>query len=368
MKPGFFSELRAAVTPRAAALVLAVLGLQLGFIASYIGAFHHPRPHEIPVAVVVSGDATKALAALNGLPGSPFVAHLVADEAQGRGEILDRVSSAAFILSGTGTNDELLTTSADGVAVAAAVTEVLQRAEQAQGRTVTVYDIKRPLPGDPHGMTAFHLAVAWTVGGFLVAIALGSSRGARQANRHRALIRLLALALYSAAAAAGGVALATRVLGAINGDETRLWWFGALLAFGAGAFAMALQAVLGFVGVGLSALLFVVLGNPSAGGACPAPLLPPFWRTVGSWLPPGAGTDAIRGIVYFHGTGLRHDAALLGCYAVVGMVATLFASVMQEPRRVVLADLQVRPTPAAAPPPPVITPVTVPVPALPPGR
>ena len=360
MKPGFFSELRGAVTPRAAALLLAVLGLQLGFIASYVGAFHHPGPHAIPVALVAPGDAGTVLAGLNGLPGSPIAAHLVEDEAQGRGEILDRAASAVFVLSGSGMNDELLTTSADGSAVATTVTEIFRRAEQARGRTVTVYDVKQATPGDSRGLTAFYLAVGWVVGGYLVAIALGSGRGARQANRHQALVRLLALAVYAAASAAGGVAIATRVLGAISGDETRLWWFGALLVFGTGAFTMALQAVLGFVGVGLSVLLFVVLGNPSAGGAYPAALLPPFWRTVGPWLPPGAGTDAIRGIAYFRGVGLHHDAALLGCYAVVGVLATLFAGVMQEPRRVVLADLQSRPAPARPAPPPVVTPVTVP--------
>src|SRR4051794_13105051 len=113
MKPGFFSELRDAVTPRAATLVLAVLGLQLGFIASYVGAFHHPAPHGIPVAVVVPGEASKVLAGLNGLPGAPLAAHPVAGEAQGRGEIMDRVASAVFLLSASGLNDELLTTSAD---------------------------------------------------------------------------------------------------------------------------------------------------------------------------------------------------------------------------------------------------------------
>lgn len=379
MKPGFYSELRDAVTPRAAALVLAVLGLQLAFIASYIGAFHQPKPHQIPVAVVVPGAATTVLASLNGMPGTPLAAHLVASEAQGRGEIMNRVSSAVFLLSASGQNDELLTTSADGAAVADAVTEVLQRAEQAQGRTVTVYNIKQAGPGDSRGLTAFYLAVGWVVGGYLVAIALGSSKGAKPANRHRALIRLLTLAVYAAASGVGGVAVATRVFGAISGDDTQLWWFGSLLVFGAGAFTMALQAVLGFVGVGVSVLLFVVLGNPSAGGAYPSALLPSFWRTIGPWLPPGAGTHAIRGIVYFEGVGLQRDAVLLGCYATVGVLATLFASAMQEPRRVVLADLQSRTTTVPTPPP-VVTPVTVPgnavtpvvsvrtTAALPPGR
>ena len=364
MKAGFSSELRDAVTPRAAALVLAVLGLQLAFLASYIGAFHHPKPHEIPVAVVVPGDAITVLEQLNGLPGTPLSAHLVASEAQGRGEIENRVASAVFILSGTGVNDELLVASAGGAAVSTAVTEVFTQAEQARGRTVTVYDVKPAVAGDARGLSAFYLAVGWVVGGYLVAIALGTSKGAKAANRHRALIRLLTLALYAAASGAAGTALATRVLGALSGDQTQLCWFGALLVFGAGAFTMALQAVLGLVGTGLSVLLFVVLGNPSAGGAYPPSLLPPFWRTAGPWLPPGAGTDAIRGIVYFHSVGLQRDAVLMGCYAVVGVLATLFASAMQEPRRVVLADLQTRPTT----PPPVVTRVTQPGNAVTPLR
>lgn len=48
---GFLAEFKDAVTTRAALLVLGVLALQLAFITSYIGAFHHPKPSEIPMAV-----------------------------------------------------------------------------------------------------------------------------------------------------------------------------------------------------------------------------------------------------------------------------------------------------------------------------
>jgi hypothetical protein len=109
---------------------------------------------------------------------------------------------------------------------------------------------------------------------------------------------------------------------------------------------MALQAVFGFIGVGLTVLLFVVLGNPSAGGAYPAPLLPTFWRVIGPWLPPGAGTEAIRGIAYFGGAGARPAALLLGTYAVFGIGVTLVASIVQEPRPVRLADLRTKLSPA----------------------
>src|SRR5213078_2642289 len=108
--------------------------------------------------------------------------------------------------------------------------------------------------------------------GYLVAIAVSTSKGARPANRHRAVIRLGALAAYAAVSGALGTVLAYQFFGPLPLD---LAWFGALLVFASGAFAMALQALFGFVGMGLAVVLFVVLGDPSAGGAYPAPLLPP---------------------------------------------------------------------------------------------
>ena len=49
---GFVAELFAAVTARTLLLVIGVLLIQLGFVLSYVGAFHHPTPQRVPVAVV----------------------------------------------------------------------------------------------------------------------------------------------------------------------------------------------------------------------------------------------------------------------------------------------------------------------------
>jgi len=108
--------------------------------------------------------------------------------------------------------------------------------------------------------------------------------------------------------------------------EEELILAGALLVFAVGAFTAALQVWTGLVGIDLAILLFVVLGNPSAGGAYPAPLLPPFWAGTGPWLPPGAATNAIRGIVYFGGAGAGIGALVLAGYALVGLVATMLAA------------------------------------------
>src|SRR5437763_3169593 len=60
----------AAPTPKAVALVLLpALVLMLAFAFSYVGAFHEPTPHSVPLAVV----APAAVAArLDALPGHPL--------------------------------------------------------------------------------------------------------------------------------------------------------------------------------------------------------------------------------------------------------------------------------------------------------
>ena len=74
-RPGatFGAELRDAVSIRTMVMVIGVLALQLGFILSYIGAFHAPQPQRIPVAVVAPSEvAAQAAARINSIPGQPL--------------------------------------------------------------------------------------------------------------------------------------------------------------------------------------------------------------------------------------------------------------------------------------------------------
>ena len=77
------------------------------------------------------------------------------------------------------------------------------------------------------------------------------------------------------------------VLHALPGPTLQLGLLGALVIFCAGAFAMALLVVAGTIGIGLAIIVFVVLGNPSAGGPYVWQLLPPFWRDIGPGFRPG---------------------------------------------------------------------------------
>lgn len=69
----FLGEVKSAVTPHASLLVLGVLGLMIAFITSYTGAFHHPKPADVPFGVVAPAQAGGQLVGkLDRLPGSPW--------------------------------------------------------------------------------------------------------------------------------------------------------------------------------------------------------------------------------------------------------------------------------------------------------
>ncbi|MCX5379203.1 DUF3533 domain-containing protein [Streptomyces sp. NBC_00091] len=333
-KSSFLAEIKDAVTTRAALLVMGVLALQLAFITSYIGAFHHPEPSEIPLAVAAPAEPLAARTAkrLDALPGRPLDADPVKDEATALERIANRDADGALIIDPAGTTDRLLVASGAGAALSQALEQIVGLAEQAQGRTLRIVDVAPADQGDSRGLSSFYLVVGWCVGGYLCAAILAISAGARPANIHRAVIRLGALLLYSIAAGLLGSVIAGPVLGALPGSIAALWGLGTLVVFAVGAVTLAFQGLAGVVGIGLAILLVVVFGNPSAGGAYPYPLLPPFWRAIGPALPPGAGTYAARSIAYFKGNAAAGPMLVLAAWAVAGSAVTLACAVLRRGR------------------------------------
>lgn len=331
--PTWRAELKNAVSPRTVTLVVGVFLLQLGFILSYVGAFHSPKAHEIDLAVVApESTAATVVAQLNSIDSHPVRARLVNDQAAAERELRRGGLSAALVVDAASTNDTLLVAGARGGSVATAVTEVVRQAEAAQQRTATVRDVVPLQAGDNRGLTGFYLVIGWIVGGYLLAALLGVARGARPATARLALIRLAAVVPYSIASGLAGALIVDQVLGALTGHFLALSLLGALLVASAASVTMAFQMLFGVLGIGLTVLVFVVLGNPSAGGAYQRELLPPFWRALTDVLPNGAGTDAVRRIVYFGAHGNNGHLLLIAAYAVIGALIAYAGSLTTEAR------------------------------------
>ncbi|MFB7636441.1 DUF3533 domain-containing protein [Streptomyces sp. NPDC056149] len=327
----FIGEVKSAVTTRAALLVIGVLGLMVAFITSYTGAFHHPKPDRMTLAVVAPAQVRGELVSkLDRLPGAPLDPRPAASEAVARRQLADREIDAALLFDQRGTTDRLLVASGGGAALSQAVEAVVTAVEAEQHRTVRTEDVLPTGAGDSRSLSSFYLVVGWCVGGYLCAAILAISAGARPANGPRAVIRLAALALYSIAAGLAGAIVVGPVLGALSGSLFGLWGLGALVVFAVGATTLAFQGLLGIIGIGLAILVIVVFGNPSAGGAYPYPLLPPFWRAIGPALPPGAGTWAARSITYFRGQSLTGPLLVLSAWAVGGTLVTVLLATLHR--------------------------------------
>jgi hypothetical protein len=328
---GFLGEFWDAVSVRTVGLIIGILLLQIGFILSYVGAFHSPTPHGIPLAVVAPApESGQLVTKLNLIPSAPLHATAASSQAAARRLIGDESVSAALVINPAAATDTLLVASADGSSEASAVEQVITAAEASQHRSVTVTDIVPLHRGDFHGLTGFYLVTGWTVGGYLVAALLGIASDARPVTTRRTIFRLIAFVPYAIISGLAGAIVVGPVLGAFTGHLMALWWLGALLVFAVGAVTLAFQTLFGVIGIGITILVFVILGNPSAGGAYQPALLPPFWRAIGSALPNGAAVDSVRRIVYFGAYDIGGHLIVLASYAVAGVIIAIIGAIIKQ--------------------------------------
>jgi hypothetical protein len=160
----------------------------------------------------------------------------------------------------------------------------------------------------------FLVVMALVIGGYLSAT-IATTIGGPATRRSRAPMLAVAAVIGSLVTDL----VAGPVLGAIPTDKFFMLW--ALFAFVMLAVAWAaaaLQALFGPAGTLIVIVVFVIFGAPAAGGSVPRPFLPSFWGTIGPYLPPGAGTTAVRNTIYFDGNGIGRALVVLAVYLVVG--------------------------------------------------
>ena len=307
-----------APTPKAVALVLLpALVLMLTFAFFYVGAFHEPTPHHVPLAVV--GPPSVA-AQLNRLPGQPLDARQASSRADALSQINDRKVYGAYEAA----TNRLFVASAANRATAVALEQVFDRVAAAQNRPAArVTDVK-PLPlSDPNGTAAFYAVIAWVFGGYIGATLIGLIGSPRSTSRRRAAARVGALGGFAIVAAILSVVMLRVCFDTFSGHVVAMCAIGALTVFAGGAATAGIQAAAGPAGTGLVILVFVILGNSASGGPFARPLLPGLWRTIGGVLPPGASVDLARSALFFDGARIVGPILVLVVWAALGTVLAL---------------------------------------------
>jgi ABC-2 family transporter protein len=308
----------AAPTPKAVALALVpALVLTVAFAFSYVGAFHDPTPHQVPVAVV---GPPEVAGQLDGLPGDPLDTRQASSRDDALSQIDDRDVYAAY----DATTNQLFVASAANRATAVALETVFDRVAAAQGSPAPkVTDVKPLPPKDPNGTALFYAVIAWVFGGYIASTLIGLIGSPRSRSRQRAAARLGALAAHSVIAGILSVVILRICFDVFSGHVVALSAIAILTIFASGAASAGIQAAIGEAGTALVILGFVILGNAASGGPFARPLLPGFWSTIGGLLPPGAGVDLSRSALFFDGERIVGPIFVLVGWAGLGAALAL---------------------------------------------
>jgi len=138
--------------------------------------------------------------------------------------------------------------------------------------------------------------------------------------------------VWAVLAGAAGVGGATWIA---NGyDTAALIPMGALVAltaFAAGAFVTGFTRLLGPAGLGLSALVIILLDLISSGGPAGGTILPDVYRWMSPWMPAGQLNSALRGTLYFGGEGVAFPVLVISAWLAVGLVLVIISGFVRRP-------------------------------------
>jgi len=303
---------------RGAAIPL-VVGLFIGtiFATVFLAAFHDPKPHHLPVAVVAPAQVITALQTQSRSNDDAIDFRSYSTASAARSALSDRTVFGAFIVDVQGPT--LLVAGANGPSVTQTLQGVFTAAAQATRSPLTVVDVQPLSVGDSRGLSVFYGAFGVVLAGFLFGLT-SMQLAATLPPRWRAASALV----FSAAAGLVVAWLLQPVFGALPAPLFTTAVVVGLLALAVGATTTALLKVFGPAGTFLAAVALLVVGNATSTGILPGQYLPGWLEPMTAVLPVGVAVRALRGAAYFHDDGVASAILVLAAWAVGA--ALLFAA------------------------------------------
>ncbi|MGX6997420.1 hypothetical protein [Periweissella fabalis] len=180
-------------------------------------------------------------------------------------------------------------------------------------KKANIIDIKSFPKADPKGTGLAAGALPIALGSWIGAVAIANLiKGKKQ--------KFAAILSFSLIGGLGLVGVIQYGIGTFDGNYF-LTSLGAMLGIAAtGFFVLGVLEVLGNPGLGIAAILLILLGNPLSGLASAPEMLPNGWGVLGQLLPPGAPGTLLRNITFFDGNAISQPLIVLSTYVIIGMV------------------------------------------------
>jgi hypothetical protein len=303
--------------PLAGGLVLLVA--LIGLIGS---AISDPRPHDIPVGVVGPDAAVQKLTGgFETAARGTFQFATFSSEEAGRAALDSRSVDGLLVLGPGG--PRLIVSGAAGDAAVGVITAALGNAFRAQGADLKLETVHPFASGDPHGLVLFFVVVAIVITTLIAQVLLGIERGSA------GLISRLGVAVaFAALAAPIGMGTAAWIAGGFGPGFWQATGLVGLASLALGVVVAGCARLLGAPGLGLAALVVVLVDLVSSGGPVGSDLLPDFYRWLAPGMPAGQLYSALRGSLYFNGAGIAQPTLVLLAWLAGGLVLLLLGEVV----------------------------------------
>jgi hypothetical protein len=275
------------------------------FIACYVGLQRNPQPHQVPIAVTggsLPGEIQQAL-------GDTVEVHPAADAAAAR-HALERHDVVAALGAASPGHLHLDIAGAAGASTTSAVSHLVDAYARGAGAHVTTADVVPLAKHDARGLAGFYVAFGVSLAGFVLGSNVLGLAGIMRL-RHRFFL------LIGASVAIGtvGAIVVGPVLGAVPAPVVPLVFVLALLAAATAFTTKLLGVYLGPIGLPITTLLLLTVGNATSGAVIGADLLPSAARAVSALLPPGAAVRGIADLSYYNGSHLGGPLITLALWA-----------------------------------------------------
>lgn len=189
----------------------------------------------------------------------------------------------------------------------------------ATGQPVTFEELAPTTTDDPAGSGLVALGLPLLFGGIATGVALSLAyRGSLPTRIGAALAVAVVTGLSTTAILQYG-------FGSFDGSY---WLTAAAVAAGIAAIGLTmlgLGRLAGAPGIGIGAILLLLVSNPLSGLATGPHWLPAPWGAIGQWLPIGAAGTAIRSAAYFEGNGATNAWIVLTLWALAGLALLTIA-------------------------------------------
>ncbi|MFJ3803446.1 hypothetical protein ACIPSJ_45105 [Streptomyces sp. NPDC090088] len=298
----------------------------LGMGLAYMGAFVHPEPNHMPVAVVGAGPEAKVLAqTIKDTAGDRLDVRTVPTRAEAVDLLKSRTVTGAFVPSAKA--PELIVASAASDMGATAVEKVFTPVADQEGVPLKVTDVARPVADDPTGQGLFFLLIAVSIGSYASVAALGAA-GAGLPIRIRALLALGVSAVVSGI----GALLAGPVFHLAHHDLAGVWGLTWLYSAGILLIGVGLHTFLKRWTTLTMMVLFVMLNFTSSGGLFRPELQNGFFGALHAFWNGAGFVEGTRSLLYFGGDGLSGNVVTLAVWLLAGLAVTAIAALYERTR------------------------------------